>query len=750
MKNRVPLALRRIARRPNLGIALIITVVALALALPPALNAQAGATRVETFGLAPDGQVRVENLRGATSVEVWNEDSVRVVAERKTPPSLALDPSDLILMSAQNQIIIQSRQSSRPGRIDLTVYLPAHAHIQITGGTWPVEVSGPLASAVVETTGGSISYRLPKTDDAQIVMRSARGVVKSTVELSDVERVGTGSLQGRLGSGASPIILNSRTGNITLSPGASFSTIAKAAYGRTSPHASGDQQNTGGQQNSQGPDSSDQGYQRNDSRQYPSGRASRDPDMITLGSPRAGSGNSRGSASQGGQRSSGDWTDLAGQERSDDVSSTNIGGPLMRPREEKSTSNNGAGFRVRIIPADSTSSGARRPTNPIYDDPVQEQSQSSGSASRKSQSGGNRSSGPWPDQATYDPETGWSDNKKPSRVEPAEESNVDSPPNRRGDPPPSLRRGAGGEPVSETSQPASPRPEDDDSIVLNSAVVNLNVSVTDRSGLALANLKKEDFEVLENNERQAVEFFAPSTSPFNLVLVLDLSGSIKDKLDVVKAAALRFIEVIGPQDKVAVLTFTHEVRVVSQLTANRDMLRKRIKEIEKPEGGTAFYDAMWWAMLDTLRGTQGQRNAIVVMTDGVDSSLDRYNPAETRVTFSQLARKLEESDVIVFPIYLDTEYEEVFVRGNGSSESYAVARTQLERIADVSGGQYFKAEQAKDLTGVYKQVAAALRTLYSVGYYPTNSERDGTYRRVRVSVTRPNAAVRSRKGYYAK
>ena len=266
----------------------------------------------------------------------------------------------------------------------------------------------------------------------------------------------------------------------------------------------------------------------------------------------------------------------------------------------------------------------------------------------------------------------------------------------------------------------------------------------------MANLRKEDFEVFENNERQAVEFFAPTTTPFNLVLLLDLSGSIKDKLDVVKAAALRFIEVIGPQDKVAVLTFTHEVRVVSQLTANRDMLRKRIKEIEKPEGGTAFYDAMWWAMLDTLRGTGGQRNAIVVMTDGVDSSLDRYNPAETRVTFTQLARKLEESDVIIFPIYLDTEYDEVFVRGNGSSENYAVARTQLEKIAELSGGQYFKAEQAKDLSGVYKQVAAALRTLYSVGYYPTNSDRDGTYRRVRIGVTRSNAAVRARKGYYAK
>jgi VWFA-related protein len=138
------------------------------------------------------------------------------------------------------------------------------------------------------------------------------------------------------------------------------------------------------------------------------------------------------------------------------------------------------------------------------------------------------------------------------------------------------------------------------------------------------------------------------------------------------------------------------------------------------------------------------------MTDGVDSSLDRYNPMQSRVSFNQVARRLEEADVILFPIYLDTEYEEVFERGNSSSEAYAVARDQLERIAEISGGQIFRAEKVGDLAGVYKQIAAAIRTVYSVGYYPTNAEKDGTFRRVRVLVNRSDAAVRTRKGYYAK
>ena len=104
----------------------------------------------------------------------------------------------------------------------------------------------------------------------------------------------------------------------------------------------------------------------------------------------------------------------------------------------------------------------------------------------------------------------------------------------------------------------------------------------------------------------------------------------------------------------------------------------------------------------------------------------------------------------MFPVYLDTEEEEVFERFNGSTQDYETARAQLSEIADETGGQMFVAKEAQDLAGVYNQVAAALRTVYSVGYYPTHPERDGTYRRVRVVSTRPEALVKARKGYYAR
>jgi VWFA-related protein len=462
-----------------------------------------------------------------------------------------------------------------------------------------------------------------------------------------------------------------------------------------------------------------------------------------------------------GSSSGGGTAGFAGSDVSDDGASTAKLGPLERERKNKIMRGGDSGLRVRIIPANQPLGASANSDSSIYPQAGDaDDSQVGDQAPPKSKGSRNRSQSSRTDdygsmnreqnsRSTYDPWSGRQDSKGESdRNDPDEIASA----NTRSAAPPTLRRES---PELSSDETTDPRPArgasaNDDAIVLKSALVNLNVSVTNRSGAAFGNLKKENFRVAENGDNQKIEFFAPTTAPFNLVLLLDLSGSIQDKLEVVKSAALRFLDVIEPQDRVAVVTFTDQVRVVSQLTADRSELKQRIMAIRRPQGGTAFYEALWFSLVDTLRNSRGQRNAIVVMTDGVDSSLDRYNPAPTRVSFNQLAHRLEESDTLVFPIYLDTEYEEVFERGNSTSEAYAIGRDQLDRIAEVSGARLFKAEKASDLAGVYKQVAAAIRTMYSVGYYPTNPEKDGTYRRVRVTVDKPDAAVRTRKGYYAK
>jgi len=776
-------------------------------------TAQGSAVRVETFLLRPGGEIAVENPRGETRVESWNTQTVRVVAEKRGRTTNSIQPGELVLMGAGNSIVVQCKPGD--GQIDLTVYLPNAASLQVTGGTWPVEISGGFAGAIVETTSGSIAYHLPSNDDARISMRSIQGAVRSTMQLTAIERTGTRSLRGQIGTGDAQIVLNSQSGNLTLAPAPVLSASAKASR-RNLMAASDVVSSSAGQPAAAGDNSSQSSVTRDD------------PDATQTNAPN--------------QRSQGGSTiDFAGTGQSSDSNSTTRVGPLTRPRNQRNTSSGSSGLNVRIIPApgsptNSTSNGTG--TGPLSDRDTDDASQSnqpsansSGSQTTKranansSPSGGtvplagsdradngtsNSRIGPLERNRQTRNTTGGDsglrvriipasappapsrtglvfDNRDVDQSAPSTNESPSANPNRqvqaetrprsvandrrigsdahdvfaqdenaatdsRSGGAPVLRRNgddgsssaAGNVDVERTITPG------EEAVVLKSALVNLNVSVTNRSGVSLANLKKEDFEVAENGQAQKIEFFQTTSAPFNLVLLLDLSGSIKDKLDVVKAAALRFVDVLSPRDKVAVVTFTDQIRVVSQLTEDREELRRRIRSIDQSRGGTAFYEALWFSLVDTLRGTGGQRNAVVVMTDGVDSSLDRYNPMQSRVSFNQVARRLEEADVILFPIYLDTEYEEVFERGNSSSEAYAVARDQLERIAEISGGQIFRAEKVGDLAGVYKQIAAAIRTVYSVGYYPTNAEKDGTFRRVRVLVNRSDAAVRTRKGYYAK
>src|SRR5262249_39928056 len=179
-----------------------------------------------TFSLKLNGEVVVENSRGSTRVESWDSQTVRIVAEKKSNGA-ALQPGELVLMGAQNSVIVQSRPGTE--RIDLTIYAPNSGKLQVTGGDWPVDINGGFVSAVVETTSGNIAYRLPANDDARVLMSSATGTVRSTVPLAAVEKVGTASLQGQLGGGISLVNLNSVSGIITLAPGPNLSPRAKAA-----------------------------------------------------------------------------------------------------------------------------------------------------------------------------------------------------------------------------------------------------------------------------------------------------------------------------------------------------------------------------------------------------------------------------------------------------------------------------------------------------------------------------------------
>lgn len=288
-----------------------------------------------------------------------------------------------------------------------------------------------------------------------------------------------------------------------------------------------------------------------------------------------------------------------------------------------------------------------------------------------------------------------------------------------------------------------------DVIKTETNLVSLNVSVfTSKLKMFVGSLAKEDFRVQENGQEQTVTYFASTDVPFDLVLVVDLSGSTKEKRGLIKKSTLRFIEAARPKDRLAIVTFSDTTKLISPLTLDRAQLAASVLNMEGG-GDSHVWDAVKFA-LDEVLGpkTLERRRAVVLMSDGVDGLLVRFaRDSGSKTSFADLVEQVRQTDALIVPIYLDTEKD----WGFGSlKDSYENARRALNLLAQESGGSYYRAEKISDLNGVYEQVINDLGKVYSLGYKPTNATRDSTWRQVGVSiVNRSDLVARTRPGYYA-
>jgi VWFA-related protein len=287
----------------------------------------------------------------------------------------------------------------------------------------------------------------------------------------------------------------------------------------------------------------------------------------------------------------------------------------------------------------------------------------------------------------------------------------------------------------------------DDVIKVETNLVSLNVSVfSSKAKMFVGSLAKEEFRVRENDQEQTVTYFASTHVPFDLVLLIDLSGSTADKRDLIRKSTQRFIEAARPTDRVAIVTFSDSVNVVSPLTLDRAQLLASVGKMQGT-GGTCVWDAIKF-VLDKLVGQKSldRRRAVVLMSDGFDGSLMRLGSlAGSITTFADLLEQVRQTDSLIVPIYLDTEEENRFAKND-----YENARRMLNLLAEESGGSYYYARKLADLNGVYEQVINDLGKVYSLGYTPTNATRDNSWRSVNVTiVSRPELVARARPGYYA-
>jgi len=309
-------------------------------------------------------------------------------------------------------------------------------------------------------------------------------------------------------------------------------------------------------------------------------------------------------------------------------------------------------------------------------------------------------------------------------------------------------------PVAPKPQPAeTPQEVDEDEVVrVESDLVTLNASVVDRaSGRGLVGLAAGDFRVYEDNVEQRVEHFESAEAPFDLLLLLDLSGSTARVTDTIRAAARRFVAATRPQDRIAIITFAGETSVVSPLTSDRAALASAIDHMAPPRGDTRLYDATATALDYMTRGADpARRRAIILMSDGLDSTLPNVTGTGSTLPFEEVRSRAQEFDGVVYTVWTNTEYE-AFSPEDIQPETFDLAHDRMRELADAGGGTFYEVEKLEDLAGAYERVVTDLGTVYSLSYRPTNKRRDGNWRAIRVRLPHlPNAVARGRRGYFAK
>lgn len=317
---------------------------------------------------------------------------------------------------------------------------------------------------------------------------------------------------------------------------------------------------------------------------------------------------------------------------------------------------------------------------------------------------------------------------------------------------------------AQTAEAAKPADGTDESEVIkvDTNLVTIPVSVSDRDGFYVANLGEKNFKIFEDGVEQKIEYFGRSDKPFTVVLLIDVSPSTIYKIEEIQAAAAAFVQQLLPHDQVMVIEFDSSVHVLTELTADRDKINKAIRKTGFGNG-TSLYQAVDFSLRKRLDKIEG-RKAIVLFTDGVDTT-------SGGASYISTLEDAEESEAVIFPIYYNTFLQNIGIGGgNGPmttpptlglpgsvggvrgsqqmSEAYTRGRAYLTELAQVTGGKLFHAESTPGgLTAAFESIADELRRPYVLGYYPEKPGSPGERKTIRVRVNRPKLVIRSRDSY---
>lgn len=296
-----------------------------------------------------------------------------------------------------------------------------------------------------------------------------------------------------------------------------------------------------------------------------------------------------------------------------------------------------------------------------------------------------------------------------------------------------------------TPSPSSPEGKDDETIRVNTDLVTLTATVTDKNGRYRADLKREDFTVYENGAQQKLEYFNTGDRvPMSLGIVFDVSGSMEDKIEGVQDAVEHFVKSVAPSDEIFLIRFSDDADLVQDFTDDKKRILRTIQNLE-PQGSTALYDAILLGLQKVSEG-KNRKRALLLLTDGNDTA--------STTSFQEITALARKSEVIVYGLGIGHgEKGSVHTGIFDSRVKDTVDMRTLRTLADATGGAAYYLENAheggRDLVDeAAAQIAAELKQQYTLGYYPTDKKDTGAFRQITVEVKDKSLRVRTKRGYY--
>ncbi len=266
----------------------------------------------------------------------------------------------------------------------------------------------------------------------------------------------------------------------------------------------------------------------------------------------------------------------------------------------------------------------------------------------------------------------------------------------------------------------------------------INVSVTDPTGRMVTGLDKEHFLLREDSKQQIIKQFGAEEVPLSLAVVFDASGSMGYKMNKAREAVTQFFKTMNPHDEFFLVQFNSRPEMVTSFTKSLEEIQNRLTFM-RSKGRTAMLDAIYLA-LNQMKDAKNSQKALLIISDGGDNS-SRYTPREIK-------RMVRESDVQIYAIGI---YEPYTTRSRTPEE--AAGPGLLTEIAESTGGRQFAVQNVNELPDIAEKIGIELRNQYVLGYIPTNRQKDGKWRRVRVEIKKirgmPELRAYYRNGYYA-